>query len=235
MDGLIATIIAGLVVTVIGAILAFYFGGVREKHKREYEQQEAKQSELTRRRTEAIDQLRPRVYGIVTDVRSLGEKATNVVGKLPTGFVGRNFGSEPKLHEILRAYDQIMMQRDSIATEMEALRRYFMVEATYLPVTTRSIFESFNEEFDRRFTLLSAQIVDYEPIVGYRIAEHDRKSIAGKTYTAFMGIDIRKALKDLEKVWAGLSETAKPAREWNPQTYEAAFDKESKRIAGNRL
>jgi membrane protein DedA with SNARE-associated domain len=39
MDGIVTTILAGVIVALIGAYAAYYFGGLRERHKQEEEAQ----------------------------------------------------------------------------------------------------------------------------------------------------------------------------------------------------
>ena len=52
MDGAITTIVAGVVVAVVGAIVAFYLGGLREKQKREYEKRKEEQRRQEERQKE---------------------------------------------------------------------------------------------------------------------------------------------------------------------------------------
>src|SRR5215203_3593735 len=88
MDGLITAIIAGVVATVIGAILAFYFGGVRETQKQAYEKQreEAKRQEEKRReeeivqnrlRANALDAIRAQVRPLATAYDDWVEKCAS--------------------------------------------------------------------------------------------------------------------------------------------------------------
>jgi hypothetical protein len=67
MDAFITTVLAGIIVAVVGAIVAYYFGGVREKRKQEYDRQkeeqirqEERQKDQNKRRIEAVDGLRSR-------------------------------------------------------------------------------------------------------------------------------------------------------------------------------
>src|SRR3712207_2290598 len=86
MDELIAAIIAGVVVTVVGAILAFYFGGVRERQRDKGKQQE----EQNKRRAEALTEIKTLASVVVEDVRSWAENtaASLDVKKLPPTSVG---------------------------------------------------------------------------------------------------------------------------------------------------
>jgi hypothetical protein len=52
MDAFLTTVVAGVIVAVVGAIAAFYFGGAREKQKREYERQKEEQRQQEERQKE---------------------------------------------------------------------------------------------------------------------------------------------------------------------------------------
>jgi hypothetical protein len=60
MDALLTAVVSGVIVAIASALLAFYFGGVRERQKREYEQQkeaQKRQEGLTERLTQVTAQL----------------------------------------------------------------------------------------------------------------------------------------------------------------------------------
>src|SRR4051812_44441254 len=64
MDTLLTTVVGGFIVATVGAVHAFYFGGVRERQRRLREEQEVS----SERRTQAIIEIIARAQKVVTGV-----------------------------------------------------------------------------------------------------------------------------------------------------------------------
>jgi hypothetical protein len=127
MDALITTIVAGVVVAVIGAFAAYYFGGRQEHYKQVYakrrdeeKQPEAKQNELRKRRTEALAEIRSRAYSVVEDLKGLVERIASLHARLP----GR-YTRQRSWKAYVDEYARLAQQRDNIVKEMESLRAYY--------------------------------------------------------------------------------------------------------------
>jgi ribosomal protein S19 len=145
MDGLIATIIGGVVVTAIGAILAFYFGGVRERQKREYERQQEeqrrleerqeeeqkreaeKQEELNKRRAEALAQIQAQASAVVENVKSWGANATvlpefvRAIIEATGGYIRRVF--DPRLARMnsAKGVRQLLLQYSEVVQQRDSI------------------------------------------------------------------------------------------------------------------
>jgi hypothetical protein len=72
MDGLLSTVLAGIIVALIGSFAAYYFGVRQERQRRHYERQrdaeedqEEIQKVLNRLGAAALDQMRPQILSLV--------------------------------------------------------------------------------------------------------------------------------------------------------------------------
>jgi hypothetical protein len=87
MDALFTTV-GGVIVAIVGAVLAFYFGGVRERQRRLEEREQGEQERLRKeqevsseRRTQAINEIIARAQKVVIGVQALGANAAGLPGK----------------------------------------------------------------------------------------------------------------------------------------------------------
>jgi len=141
-----------------------------EQQRAAQQQQEAREQEQNERRAEALNEIKTSAAVVVEDVRSWAENtATSLdVEKLPPtnqGFWKRNMQSSlDRQEELVQKYAEIVEQRDHIAAKMETLRSYYWEQRPYLLPTQRSLFESFDNASDRRFSPLSAQLPAYETV-----------------------------------------------------------------------
>src|SRR5215204_4259662 len=125
MDALITTILAGVVVAVIGAFAAYYFGGRRERQKQVYEerrdvekQREAKQDVLRERGGKALAKTQTQASVVVEDVKSWAANAARLPENMPkTEFFWVD--KTPRwVRQLLPKYAEVVQQRDSIAAQM---------------------------------------------------------------------------------------------------------------------
>jgi chromosome segregation ATPase len=169
MNALITTILAGVVVAVIGAFAAYYFGGRRERQRQLYEvrrdeekqredeekQRKARQDELREHRTEALAEIRTRSQSVVKELKSLAETLARHHEEMPGGMTTmRNW------EDFFNEYERLAQQRDAISKEIAALRVYYEKQTPYLETTTRNLFASFDREFERRYSPLSRNLYD---------------------------------------------------------------------------
>jgi|SRR5215208_5444617 len=250
MDGLITTIAAGAVVTVIGAILAFYFGGVREREKQLYENQreqqkqlDEKEEELKERRTEALLELQARGSAIVQDVRSAAEKAVSLhetLERFPSKWSKWRFSRQdyPQLvRETMQKYAEIMGQRESIAAGMDSLRNYYQTWTPYLSAKERNLFKSFDNDFQRRYTPLFASLPDYQSVRKDLYLSEDVKGLDKARLFLALGEpegdwhNVQVMLRLREQI-SGLPEASSSALEWDFQKHRTAIAKEIEDLEG---
>jgi Sec-independent protein translocase protein TatA len=254
MDGLVAGIISGVVVTVVGAIVAFYLGGVREHQKQQQErqreeqkqqeerqreeqkQQEERQEDLNKQRAEALRGIWVQAFEVTEEVKSWAENASSLDPEnVPiVGFFGRD--QTAKLNRQVEAfykYAEIAQKRDSISHKITSLRRYYWEKEPILSISQRKAFESFNNEIDERYSPLSAQIEDYGII---RRNFFLRDDVGRIKKTLFMPNEMPPrnddAVKAWKKDWVGIPEAARYARDWDFGPYQVAFEKEIKKLTG---
>jgi hypothetical protein len=252
MDGLITTIVAGVVVTVIGAIVAFYFGGVREREKQLYENQREQQKQLVEReeelkkhRTEALHELQARGSVIVQDVRRTAENAVSLhetLERFPPNWSKWRFsrlsGQDPAqlVSETMQKYAEIMRQRESISAAMDSLRHYYQTQAPYLSAKERNLFEAFDHDLQRRYTPLFASLPDYQSVRKDLYLAEDVKGVDKVRYLLFEEPEgdwsnVRVMLRLREQI-SGLPEAAGDALESNFQEHRTAIAKEIEALEG---
>jgi DNA repair exonuclease SbcCD ATPase subunit len=241
-DALITTILA-VVVAVIGAFAAYYFGGRRERQKQVYEerrdeekQREAEQDELRERRAEALTEMRTRSLSVVKELKSLVERLTRLRAKMPerTALMStwKNYFNE---------YERLTQQRDAIAKEMASLRAYYEKQTPYLETTTRNLFTSFDREFERRYTPLSRNLFsDWARVQQQFLNEGPGSSakimtvLAQAATVGVFNVIMSASFRDvLEKEFSNMAEGIEAIQSWNVEAHEAAFDKEAKRVIGD--
>jgi type II secretory pathway pseudopilin PulG len=247
MDAFLTSVVAGVMVAVAGAIAAFYFGGVREKQKQEFErqqEQQRQQEEQNRRRAEVLTKIQAQTSGIVEAVRSWAAKAVSLDLENPPLLNYSVFRPNPKGEEIttrqaslLKQYKEILQQRDSISQKMSLLRHYYEEQLPSLGGEQRNLFESFDKEFYNRYGSLSSQLPDYETIEEHVRLAAEPMERAARALVNIGGKD-RVVNKDREmealaKEGAGIPEAARHARDWDFRFYQDAFDKEIGRLTGS--
>ena len=246
MDALITTILAGVVVAVVGAFAAYYFGGRRERQKQAYEarrdeerQREAKQDELRERRIEALAEIQGRADSVVVDLKNLAESIVRLhEEEMPKGIARHAIWKE-----YFDKYARLAQQRDAIAKEMGSLRAYYDKQIPYLETTSCTLFTSFDREFKKRYMPLSRNLYDEEARQGHQIlngivnGSAAQRFITAVAQVSHFGLDVvlnsRAARENLNEEFSNTAESIESIRNWNFQAHKAAFDKEIKRIAGD--
>jgi hypothetical protein len=248
MDALLTTIVAGAVVALIGAIAAYYFGGLRESQKQEYKsrsEEQEREEELNRRRVEALARIQAQASVIVEDVSSWAENVGGLPESLPeVRLWGLQFWNpdgrllSKKVRRLLLKYSQVAQQRDAIATKMESLRLYYREQRPSLPTTARNLIESFEADFNKRYNPLSSRLQDYPSFRQRFRLKEDLDAVGSALWltaliaslgTAGDPINYRDIMKVKEK-WAWLPEAAEYARDWDFGDYKVAFEEELRKL-----
>jgi hypothetical protein len=249
MDGLIATIIAGLVVTVIGAIVAFYFGGVREKQKREYEsqieeqrRQEERRKELDKRRAGTFTEIQTRAFTIMDALDTWLRRAETLGMIKPSEDALEVMPAEEAWRPFFEEAEGLGNQGFDIVNEMASLRDYYQAHESSLKPSTRSLFMSFDEEVCIRFASVlyealeteskeewMAEVREYRPAMDQLQAK--RKRFLMQALPFYMDSVNKKLNANLQEgmslVAAGFLETAQKLRSgWDFQAYRTAFHNE---------
>jgi hypothetical protein len=146
MDAFLTTVLAGIIVAVVGAIAAYYFGGVREKRKQEYERQkeerirqEERQKDQNRRQIEAVDGLRSRAYSAITAFTSWYRRSMVEGEDAPydVAIQGDHFESTVK------RFPKLIEEGKEVEGQIRDLRLYYAEKTPYLEPETIELIESF--------------------------------------------------------------------------------------------
>ena len=178
MNGLIASIITGVVVTVIGAFAAYYFGVRQERLRQAYErekeartrqeekqreeqnQREEQQRELNKQRAEAFNELQARVYSIMGSLIDFCETVVLLRTKAPTKDAIKLYsGVEKAWRPYFEHMLTMVVKASELMNELTSLQDYYQAHESYLRPSTRELFHSFDNE-----------ILDYEILSGAHVA-----------------------------------------------------------------
>jgi hypothetical protein len=175
VDTFLTTVVAGVVVAVVGAIAAFYLCGVREKHKRilakQAEEQrrleewrreeqgrieERKQREEERkqrvidRRAEALDDIRVQALYFANAFRTWTGKAANLEIP-PKDEVEQAVGFSKEIADLIQ-------QADEVSTRLVFLRGHYNAHSPILEEKSRNIVELIEKQGVERHSFLSNQL-----------------------------------------------------------------------------
>jgi hypothetical protein len=168
-NGFLTTVFAGVIVALIGGIIAFYFGGVREKQKLV----DQREKELNERRFEAVDAMRPRVRSVGNAFRNWTEKVMKLKVILPESLPAEK--DSPALRTLQQSITalsaqlaEIREQAEGNRNDMTSLWNFYEERRPYLEDTTRHVIESFAKDFETRHTsVVNALAAD--PTVGAKV------------------------------------------------------------------
>ena len=146
MDGLLTTILAGIIVALVAAILGFYFNRAQERHKR----QEQSQVELDERRAQVFAEITRQARSLVRDVKTYEEYLESLIetAERTARHYKYNFYTalEPEI-EILKVMKAFLQHTSALSNKLTSLRDYFRKERSIRDSTSQKIFQSFNEAF----------------------------------------------------------------------------------------
>jgi hypothetical protein len=179
VDTFITTVVAGAVVAVVGVIVAFYLGEVREKHKqisarrreeqhrleewrreehnrieenkqREHQREEVRNQSLIDRRAEALDDIRVQALYFANAFRTWTDRAANL--KIPPrDDIEQAMGFSKGLADLIQ-------QADEVSTRLAFLRGHYNAHSPILEQKSRNIIESFERQGVERHSFLSNQL-----------------------------------------------------------------------------
>lgn len=179
MDTFLTTVVAGVVVAVVGAIAAFYLGGVREKQKRilarqgeeqrrleewrrgeqdrieerkerEQQREEERKQRIIDRRAEALDDIRVQALYFANAFRTWTDKAANLEIP-PKDEVEQAVGFSKGLADLIQ-------QADEVSTRLAFLSGHYNAHSPILEEKSRNIVESFEKQGVERHFFLSNQL-----------------------------------------------------------------------------
>jgi hypothetical protein len=175
----ITTVVAGAVVAVVGVIVAFYLGEVREKHKqisarrredqhrleewrreehnrieenkqREHQREEERNRSLIDRRAEALDDIRVQALYFANAFRTWTDRAANL--KIPPrDDIEQAMGFSKGLADLIQ-------QADEVSTRLALLRGHYNAHSPILEQKSRNIIESFERQGVERHSFLWNQL-----------------------------------------------------------------------------
>jgi hypothetical protein len=179
VDTFITTVVAGAVVAVVGVIVAFYLGEVREKHKqisarrreeqrrleewrreeqnrieenkqREHQREEERNQSLIDRRAEALDDIRVQALYFANAFRTWTDRAANLEIP-PKDDIEQAIGFSKGLADLIQ-------QADEVSTRLAFLRGHYNAHSPILEQKSRNIIESFERQGVERHSFLSNQL-----------------------------------------------------------------------------
>jgi hypothetical protein len=179
VDTFLTMITAGVVGALVGAIVTFYLGGVREKHKhilakqreeqlsleqwrieeqrrlqerkqRERQREQERKQRLIDRRAEALDGIRIQALSFANAFRTWTDRAANLKVP-PKDEVEQAMGFSRELADLIQ-------QADEVSTELAFLRGHYNAHSSILEQRSRNIIESFQKQGIERHSFLSNQL-----------------------------------------------------------------------------
>jgi hypothetical protein len=172
-------VVAGCVGVLVGAIAAFYLGGVREKQKRilarqgeeqrrleewrreeqgrleerkerEHQREEEREQRLIDRRAEALDDIRIQALYFANAFRIWTDRAANLEVP-PKDELEQAVGFSEELAELIH-------QADEVSTRLALLRGHYNAHNPILEEKSRNIIDPFEKQGMERHSLLSNQL-----------------------------------------------------------------------------
>ena len=179
MDTFLTLVLAGCVGALVGAIAAFYIGGVRENHKRilasqeeeqrrlqewrrkeqgrieerkerEHQREEERNQRLIDRRAEALDDIRIQALYFANAFRSWTDRAANLEVP-PKDEVEQTVGFSKELAELIH-------QADEVSTRLALLRGHYNAHSPILEEESRNLIESLEKQGIKRHSFFSNQL-----------------------------------------------------------------------------
>lgn len=179
MDTFLTTVVAGVVVAVVGAIAAFYLGGVREKHKRilakqaeeqrrleewrreeqgrikerkqrEQQREEERKQRVIDRRAEALDDIRVQALYFANAFRTWTGKAANLEIP-PKDEVEQAVGFSKGLADLIQ-------QAEEVSTRLAILKGHYNAHSPILEERSPNIIELLEKQGVERHSFLSNQL-----------------------------------------------------------------------------
>ncbi len=179
MNTFLTMVVAGCVGALVGAIAAFYLGGVREKHKRmlasqgeeqrrlqewrreeqgrleerkerEHQREEEREQRLIDRRAEALDDIRIQALYFANAFRIWTDRAANLEVP-PKDELEQAVGFSEELAELIH-------QADEVSTRLTLLRGHYNAHNPILEKKSRNIIDPFEKQGMERHSLLSNQL-----------------------------------------------------------------------------
>jgi hypothetical protein len=168
VDKFLTMVMAGVVGVLVGAIVAFYLGGVRQKHnqnlarqreeqlrledrkEREQQRKVEREQRLIDRRAEALDDIRIQALSFANAFRTWTDRAANLKVP-PKDEVEQAVGFSKELADLIQ-------QADEVSTELAFLRGHYNAHSSILEESSRKIIESFAKQGIERHSFLSNQL-----------------------------------------------------------------------------
>jgi hypothetical protein len=183
VDTFLTMVVAGCVGALVGAIAAFYVGGVREKQKRilarqgeeqrrleewrreeqgrleerkerEHQREEEREQRLIDRRAEALDDIRIQALYFANAFRTWTDRAANLE-------VPPKDGVKDGVEQVVgfsKGLAELLQQADEVSTRLAFLRGHYNAHSPILEEKSRNIIERFEKQGIERHSLLSNQL-----------------------------------------------------------------------------
>jgi uncharacterized membrane-anchored protein YhcB (DUF1043 family) len=163
MDAFLTTVIAGVVVAIVGGIIAYYFGKRQqrqtqayEREREEREQLEEKQKERKKQGAEVFGELERQMNSIIDALTEHLRRAKVLPDRQPSGetIMDRlqwDWSAYDVWKPFLLELEALFTRTNEIDKAMTSLRDYYHAHESSLEPTTHTLFASFDEEVISRY------------------------------------------------------------------------------------
>jgi hypothetical protein len=236
MDAFIAAVVAGVIVALVSAIAAFYFGGVREEKRRQVETLRR----LNERRAEAADGLRGQAYSAAEALKAWAREISDTLSVLalqdeevevvPTGW-------REQTELFLKAFATFEETGAEVEKRMASLRGYYQARSADLGAEASKVFNTFEGEFEERYQQIS------DPVKRSRKLLDEAYDLVGTRgvfkqavrLPRLLGFKRGKMREAMQKNFSELGGGVELALSWNYKTHIEALEAEIKRATGMNL
>jgi hypothetical protein len=144
-DSFLTTVLAGIIVALVGGIVAFYLGGVRERHKRTSEQKE-----------EVYEEMRKQAYSVGDALENWMFETSQCALKLPS--LDRKGRYDMDIETFRKCKEQVRVvaeQAEDVSNAIRSLREYYRLKRPYLDSASQRAFEAFDKQVTLTYEQLS--------------------------------------------------------------------------------
>jgi hypothetical protein len=241
MDGIITTVLAGVIVALIGAYAGRDYERQRdaekqleERRREEQEEQQEIQKELNKLGADRLDQMRPQILSVVGAfvdwLEALSEYENEVSGEKEDGY----YLSRAILRRLREKADSYVERGSVVSHKMSTLRLYYWERKPALSKRARVLFDSFDNEFQQHHAALlnttKAVVPDIKWLTRYSWLPAGNFAAMPSWLLALRNEEFIEPLRDRADEW---SAAIKSAQDWDIRHYVDAFDAEVERLRRN--
>src|SRR5215211_3707884 len=151
-NSFLTTVLAGIIVALVGGIVAFYLGGVRERRKRTSEQKE-----------EVKEEIRKQAYSVVDALDNWMFETAQFALKFPSpDHKNRYVMSASTLYICRKQLRVVVEQAEDVSNTIRSLREYCRLKRPYLDSASQRAFEAFDKQVTLIYERLNVPVRGFE-------------------------------------------------------------------------